>query len=261
MRKTGLLIVIFSLFASLSLAQDPTGRQIFEEHRDRHSISNVLDHVVMLLIDKNGNRKIRSLKRYNKKFEDGLKRSMIVFLEPGDLKGTTLLTRQLAENEYKQWIYLPGRNAMQRIASRSQRSAFMGSDFTYEDLQPDLLDNYNFSTPESETIEGKDCFVIVMTPKNKKNTSYGKRIFWIRKDIYFTMKIEFFDHHKRLIKTQTNHELTTEGNGVWYAKKVLMDNHKKKHKTLMGLKERHENKEIDNTFFTQKNILKGMHME
>ena len=157
MRKIGLIIILF-LLSSLSWAQEPTGRIIFEKHRDKHRVTNVMDHVVMLLIDKNGNRKVRSLKRYNKKFQDSFMRSLIVFLEPSDLKGTALLTRQLAEDEYKQWLYLPDQKVLQRIASRSKRSSFMGSDFTYEDLQPDSMNNYNFSSPETETIDNQDCF-------------------------------------------------------------------------------------------------------
>jgi len=265
MRKISLIIICLFLWSPLlTWSQEPDGRKIFEEHMDRHHVKSVQDHVVMLLIDKKGNRKIRSLKRYGKEFKDGLKRSLIVFLTPADLKSTALLTWQLSEGEYKQWLYLPGREALQRIAAQSRRSAFMGSDFTYEDLQPDVLDNFNFSPPEIETIEDQECFVIDITPatpKIKKRTSYGKRRVWIRKDIYFTIKIEFFDHHNRLIKTQTNHELTHTGNDIWYAGKVIMENYKKKHKTLMGVKKREANIDINDSLFTQKIILNGMHVK
>ena len=265
MRKFCLIIIVLFLWApNLLWSQEPDGRKIFQEQMDRHHVTSTQDHVVMLLIDKKGKRKVRSLKRYGKEFKDGLKRSLIVFLTPSDLKSTALLTWQMSEGEYKQWLYLPGSGALQRIAAQSRRSSFMGSDFTYEDLQPDVLDNYNFSLPETEIIDGQDCFVIDITPatvKIKKRSSYGKRRVWIRKDIYFTIKIEFFDHHNRLIKTQTNHELIHTDNDVWYARKVVMENHKKKHKTLMGVKERQVNIDIDDSFFTQKNILTGMHVK
>ncbi len=265
--KKWLLIIgwgaIILIFSTLSWAQAEDGRQIMDTQADRHKVDSARDQSVMLLIDKNGNRKIREIKRYGKKSENGFNKTLLVFTSPPDLKGTTLMTQEISKGEYKQWIYLPGQQSLQRIAAKAKRSAFMGSDFTYEDMQPDNPDYYSFSSPRSETLDGHDCFVIDITPATaeaKKQSSYGRRQAWVRKDIYFTVKVKFYDRRDRLVKTQTCHELKNSHGNVWYAQKVLMDNHKKKHKTLMGIKTKDVNLPIEDALFSEKTILSKKHL-
>ena len=210
------------------------GRKIIETQRDRHGVESAQDQSVMLLIDKKGKRNVREIKRYGKKLENGLRRSMLVFTLPKDLKGTALLTWEIAPGEYKQWLCLPDKKSLQRISSQSNRTPFMGSDFTYEDM------------PATQEIG--------------KKSAYGKRRVWIQKDIYFTVKIQFFNRRNTLMKTQTSHSLKNSHGRVWYAKKVLMDNHLKNHKTLMGIKTKQVNIDIDDDFFTEKTILGGKYL-
>ncbi len=239
------------------------GRNIIETQRDRHGVESAQDYSVMLLIDKKGKRNVREIKRYGKKLENGLHRSMLVFTLPKDLKGTALLTWEIAPGEYKQWLCLPDKKSLQRISSQSNRTPFMGSDFTYEDMQPDTLDNYLFSSPDTQVLDDKECFVIDITPATReigKKSAYGKRRVWIQKDIYFTVKIQFFDRRNNLMKTQTSHSLKNSHGTVWYAQKVLMDNHRKNHKTLLGIKTKQVNLDIADGFFTEKTILSGKHL-
>jgi hypothetical protein len=245
------------------LAQHSEGRQIMETQKEKHQVKTARDHVVMLLIDKNGDRKVRELKRYAKESDNGLRQAMIVFTSPADLKGTTLMTLELSKGEYRQSMHLPGQTSLQRIADKSRRTAFMGSDFTYEDLQPEAPDNYIFSLAEPQRLDDQDCFVVDVIPgdkETKRNSAYGRRRVWVRKDIYFTLKIEFYDKRDQLVKTQTSHDLKHSHDTVWYAEKVLMENHQKNHKTLMGIKTKEVNVPIDDGLFTEKTILSNKHL-
>jgi outer membrane lipoprotein-sorting protein len=254
---------LFSPLVCLAQQQHSEGRQIMETQMERHKVKTARDHVVMLLIDKDGARKIRELKRYAKEDDNDLRQALIVFTSPSDLKGTTLLTIEASKGEYRQWLHLPGQTSLQRIAEKSKRTAFMGSDFTYEDLQPEDPDNYVFSLAEPGQIDGHDCFVIDITPADReteKNSAYSRRRAWVRKDIYFTLKIEFYDKRDQLVKTQTSHDLKHSHDTVWYAEKVLMENLQKNHKTLMGIKTKEVNVPIDDALFTEKTILSNKHL-
>jgi hypothetical protein len=183
-------------------------------------------------------------------------------VEPKDLEGTALLTWELGDGRHKQWVYLPGQNAMQLIAERGKRSAFMGSDFAYEDLQPDTVEDYVYSDPKSESIDGADCYVIEAVPateQKKKESTYGKRVVWIRKDIFFAVKIEYYDRNNRHIKTQINQGLVNVEGDIWFSEKVLMETLKTGHKTLMGVKKKQINIPLEDGMFTEKFILSGRH--
>ncbi len=152
---------------------------------------------------------------------------------------------------------------MRLVASSARKSPFMGSDFTYEDLQPDNIDNYVYSEPKTEMLEDKECYVIEMEPADRekaRSSSYGKRILWIQKDIFFALKIEFYDHRGRIMKTQTSHDLVNIGGDAWVAEKVIMEDHQKEHRTLMGVQSRDINPDLDDQIFTEKYILSGRHI-
>jgi hypothetical protein len=263
MKTIGIFLAILFACTTCPVAADGLGgKEIVEIHKKRHKVKSSADEVVMLLVDESGNKKARTLRSYAKQFEDGLSRTLIVFKEPKDLEGTALLTWELGDGRHKQWLYLPGQTAVQLIAERGKRSAFMGSDFTYEDLQPDAVEDYLYSDPKSESIDGADCYVIEVVPaieQKKKETSYGKRIIWIRKDIFFAARIEYYDRNNRHIKTQINQGLVNVEGDIWFSEKVLMETLKTGHKTLMGVKKKQINIPLEDGMFTEKYILSGRH--
>jgi len=86
----------------------------------------------------------------------------------------------------------------------------MGTDLAFENLRPENLDIHNYTLLREEENGGKHYFVIESTPstpEEKKGSAYSKRIFWIRSDIYFPEKIEFFDKRGRLSKRSVMEEL------------------------------------------------------
>ena len=153
---------------------------------------------------------------------------------------------------------------MQRIAAGGKKNYFMGTDFTYEDLEGDDLDDYNYNVLREEDLEGAPSYVIEALPASEekaRETSYSKRILWIQKDNFVTVKIEFYDRRDTLIKIQTNHEWENLQGTLWRPKKILMDNLKASHKTVSGTVERTLNQEIDDSTFTERYILSGSHTQ
>jgi len=258
------LTILAFLIPVETFAEEMTGRQIVGLVKERHAVKNDSADVIMLIIDKKGNKKQRLLKRYLKKFENGLTRSLIVFREPKDIAGTAILTWELDGGQSKQWLYLPGKRKLQRMASNGLKSYFMGTDLTYGDLMPDKIDDYNYTLTGEETLDGNVCYVIEVTPGTKEKaivTGYSKRIVFVRKDILFTVKIDFYDRRGTLLKTQTSHDLEKLEGDTWTAKKTMIIRHKKNHKTLMGIKDREVDIVLEDTVFTENFILSGKYLQ
>lgn len=243
---------------------EPAAREIMERQQDRHALENEESTIVVLLVDAKGNQQKRTLKRWSKELEDGLYRTLIVFREPEDIAGTALLTWQLEGGGNKQWLHLPGQETLRRIAGQGRKSYFMGTDFTFEDLQPDAMEDYRYVLKGSEEVDGEPCHVIEITPASRekeRGSAYGRRVAWIRKDILYPLKVEFYDRRGRLIKTQTNHELTPLTGEAWAARKALMTHHQTGHKTLMGLKSCVTDRPVEDDLFTERFLLTGKHLQ
>ena len=90
----------------------------------------------MILIDKRGNKSERDLKQYflESEEEDSGNKSALVFKTPRDISGTALLSHGNLVDDDDQWLYLPALKRVKRISSSNKTGQFVGSEFTYEDL-------------------------------------------------------------------------------------------------------------------------------
>jgi hypothetical protein len=266
--KKYLWIALLAGISTTLFAEEMTGKQIMKKQEDLQKVDSEYGEELMLIKDmKAGSQEKREARRYGKDNEDGFSRSMFAFLSPADIAGTAVLTWE-QEGEDDQWLYMPATKKMQRIASGSKKNYFMGTDFTYEDMEGEDIDNFNYTVLKTETltVDGKEwpCWVIEAIPANdekKKESGYSKRIMWIDQKTFVTLKVEFFDRRRRLIKTQTVFEIENITGTVYRAKKTMMDNTSKKSQTLTMVTTRKVNEPMDDEVFTERFILTGKHTQ
>lgn len=263
MRIVSRLIVLASFLASLfgiSFAgEQMTGRQIMEKQRDLHQSKNEEFKQDMNLIDRNGNTTKREVENYYLKAPDGLSKTMIIFLSPADVRGTGLLTWEQKGREDDQWLYLPASGKERRIAASGKKNKFMGTDFAYEDLRPENLDSHTYNLVGSEVVGGKDCYVVEALPstdQEKSESGYSKRKFWVRKDIFLTIKKEFYNKQGQLEKASADDELENISGSMWRAKRAAMEDLKAKHKTVLATTERKIDKGIPDSQFSLRELTK-----
>lgn len=262
------LIGLWIIIPLIAEAEEMTGRQVMTKQKELHKVQTEIGNEIMLLVDEGGSKEKRIVKRYAKEVGDDVHRYLVVFLDPADIRGTALLTWEQKERENDQWLYLPAQKKMQRIAKGSKKNYFMGTDFTYEDMEPEDVDNFDYTILRSETLEHdngtNECYVIEAVPANKekkRESGYSKRIMWIDKQNLFTLKVEFYDRRERLQKVQTNHALENISGTVWRAKKTLMNHLERNHKTLTGITSRQINTPVNDSVFTERFILTGKHTQ
>jgi hypothetical protein len=252
--KFSLLTLTFCLFG-IAASSGQTAREIMEQQKKRHQVDREETTVQMELINRSGNKKERTLNIYSYRQEDGLSKGLIKFTEPADIRGVGLLTwEQAADQEDDQWIYIPAAKRVKRIAAGGKKNAFMGTDFAFEDMRPERLDAHEYKLTKSESVDGHDCYVIEAVPstdKEKKESGYGKRIFWIRKDILITVKTEFYDNRDRLVKSGTSSEIEALEGNVYRAGRAEMETIRSNTKTVMITKSRSLSPDFDESFFTQ----------
>lgn len=263
MKQFFVTVAFILLLAPLAHAE-MTGKQIMEGQKKRHEVSSEYTKSVMLLIDKKGNKIKRELEQYHKKLDGNEDKYLLVYLSPASIRGTALLTWDHETTPSDQWLFLPAQKKVQRIAQASKKSYFMGSDFTYEDMEPEDIDNFSYSIVGSEDVSGKRCWVLEAlpaTPAKQKESGYSSRKIWVAQDTFISMKIEFFGKRGALIKRQIGRDFVNIKGTVWRPKKTLMDNIKRKHKTLMGVQTRTIDESLDDSLFTERIILSGKHIQ
>ena len=264
MRRGMLILATVLLTVTTAWGQDPDVRRIMEDQQRLHQSDSETATLVMVLVDKGGDKKQRVMRSWKKKMADGLSRTLMAFTEPADIAGTALLSWELADGTGKQWLFLPAMGKMQRVSNSARTDSFMGTDFTYEDMAMDDLDQFDLALTGEADVDGQACYVIEVVPATeteRRESGYSKRVFHVRKDILFTVKVEFHDPRGRLIKVQTAHDLERVSGDMWMARKSLMDNQRARHKTLMGIVASHKDAAIDDEVFSERFVLEGRHMQ
>ena len=258
--RWGVIAALAAFVPWLSLAgEQMTGRQIMDKQKQLHESKDEEFRQDMLLIDRNGNTSKREVENFYLKTPDKLTKTMIIFLSPADVRGTGLLTWEQKTREDDQWLYLPASGKERRIAASGKKNKFMGTDFAYEDLRPENLDTHTYNLLGSEVVGGKDCYIVEALPstdQEKAESGYAKRKFWIRKDIFLSIKKEFYNKQDQLEKVSVDEELENVSGSMWRSKKVTMEDLKAKHKTVLATTGRKIDKGVPDSKFTLRELTK-----
>jgi hypothetical protein len=228
-----------------------TGTEIMTKVHDRENGKSSIIESTMLLTNDKGQTKERSVRAVRKEYGD-LSKSMIRFLSPADVKGTGFLIWENADRDDDQFLYLPAlKQDPRRIASSEKGSRFMGTEFTYEDLENRKVDKDDHKLLREDKLDGKQVYVVESIPKKGSDSEYGKLISWVRPDIWIPVKIEFYDKNGALLKVLTVKKIE-QIQGIWTTMDSIMDNVQDKKKTELILGKVQYNADIPDEYFTER---------
>lgn len=257
--------VIFLGSAGVGHTEEMSGRQIMDEVADRQERPYEYEVQGMVLTDKGGSTEKRQLRRYVRKGEDGNFKYLIVFNDPPGVRGVALLTWQNKKEEDDQFLYLPsmGKN-VKRIAKGGKGNYFMGTDFSYEDLILESRDKFRYEKLPDETLGDKEHYVVDAFPETedlKESSGYKSRRLWIRKDIFFIVRVDYYDRRGRYIKRQTAENLQQIEDKTWRAGKITIDNEKEAHQTTVEVSSRSlAEADVPEGNFRQRFVTSGQHI-
>ena len=154
----------------------------------------------MILLAPDGKRQERSMEVVARR-QHGLLQSLVRFSAPDDIAGTAFLMLEHQGGASEQYVYLSGLKRTRRVVGREREGSFMGSDFTYADMQPvDPKYAHNVRLPD-DTVGSEASYVIESTIDPKSGSQYGKLVTWVRKSDFVALRTRFFDKDGKLVKT------------------------------------------------------------
>ncbi len=207
----------------------------------------------MLLRNRHGEESLRQMRVKSLEVEGDGDKTLIVFDEPRDVKGTALLTFSHKTKDDDQWLYLPALKRVKRIASRNKSGPFMGSEFAYEDLASQEIEKYTYKYIRDDELDGTPVFVIERYPVSKYS-GYKRQLVWIDKARYIPLKIEFYDRKNSLLKTLTFKGYRQYLDRYWRAEEMFMQNHQTGKSTLLTWKEYRFRTGLKDSDFTRNSL-------
>ena len=243
--RKNLLLFILALIAANASAQNATDiiKKVDAQMRgEKSSLSTMTMKIVRPTWERNVSFKAWSM---------GTDFSMVLITAPAGDKGQSFLKRSR-----EMWNYNPKISRMIKLPPSMLSQGWMGSDFTNDDLlnQSSIVVDYKHVLETTETVEGHECFKIVLDPLPHAPVVWGKIIMWIHKEKYVQIKAEYFDEDNFLVKTELTKELKViDGRNVpTYMELVPADD--EGNKTVIIIDNIEFNIDIKESFFSQQNM-------
>ena len=220
------LLILFSLpFSVLAQTAEQRGLEIAVEADRRDSgFHDSRASLQMVLRNKQGRESTRQIRVRTLEQQDDGDKSLTIFDEPADVKGTNFLSFTHKSGPDDQWLYLPALKRVKRISSRNKSGPFMGSEFAYEDLSSQEVEKFTYQYLRDESYEGMDCFVIERDPVDK-HSGYTRELVWIDKQEYRPQRVEYYDRKNAPLKTLTYQDYHQYLDKYWRASNMFMENH------------------------------------
>ncbi len=261
MKEIALMVTAIILLAGTpGFGRDLTAREIMEKNDRQMNSRDEESRFTMKLINKQGKQRTRTVSMYLKTDIRNNDKTLIRFLSPADVKGVGLLAMEDGERE-DQWLYLPALKRVRRISSSEKSDSFMGSDFSYEDVEQNDLDNYAYTLLREEALDGQSCYVIQSIPVNEqtiKETAYSRTEVWIRQDNFIAARVDYFNHKGDLFKTMRSDNIRPiDGTDKWRAHLIDMRNVSTGHHTELQYDSIHIDRGLDDNLFTQRYLERG----
>jgi outer membrane lipoprotein-sorting protein len=222
------LLLMLLLFPMAAKAETPEQKGLAiarEADRRETGFKDSTANMLMTLRNRHGQESIRKIRIKALEVERDGDKSLSIFDNPRDVKGTAFLnfTHKIGDDD--QWLYLPALKRVKRISSRNKSGSFMGSEFAYEDISSQEVEKYTYKWIRDELYEGQECFVVESYPVDKKNSGYTRQVNWIDKKEYRTLKVEYYDRKKSHLKTLTFKGYKKYLDKYWRAADMHMINH------------------------------------
>ncbi|MDA3870642.1 MAG: outer membrane lipoprotein-sorting protein [Gammaproteobacteria bacterium] len=233
------LLLIFSPLTAFNVIAETAEEQglaiAVEADRRENGFSDSTADMTMELRNQQGDTSVREIRVKTLEVANDGDKSLSIFDQPADIKGTAFLTFSHALEPDDQWLYLPSLKRVKRINSKNKSGPFMGSEFSYEDIASQEVAKYTYKYLRDETLNGIDCYVIERYPAYE-HSGYTRQVGWINKAEYRPEKIVFYDRKNSLLKTLTYSGYKKYLDQYWRADQMLMENHQNGKSTLMTWK-------------------------
>jgi hypothetical protein len=185
-------------------AAEPSAKEIMEKVTVTRKLDGSEAVVKMTVTDDKKQSRERDITMATKLYDGGKTEKRIYrFLSPADVQGTSVLVFDYETKADDVWIYLPALRKTRRVVSSQKSQSFMGSEFSYGDLNIPAIDDFDYAMSKQEPFGGETCYVIDVTPKSKEiaeSEGYSKKTYWVSKDKFTVMRGLFYDKDGKLLK-------------------------------------------------------------
>ncbi len=247
--------VLYLLMGLLVCSVSPTwaqdGREIALLVQDRADGDDSHAKVLFNVYER-GDRTLSRKAIMSRKEAGDLERLLIRFTGPPSIENTAFLTRENENGRSDQYLYKPELRRARRIDMGQRDKRFVGTDFTYEDLETRKVNEYTHERigkaacgPDEQRI----CWIVKSTPKPDTESQYAWLKRWVGQEAEMDIRVDHYNADSSVVKRFTVTEITRI-DGIWTAMRSRMEDLIDDRWTILTRKSIEYNRGLPSRMFT-----------
>ena len=236
-------------------AQQPDAAQIMSKSRDLSITGSLSANISLTITEKGGSTRSRTISMTTKSYADGLEKRIIKFIEPADVRGTSMLVVDNKNSADEMWIYLPALKKTRRIVTSEKGKSFMSSEFSNADMTSPTISDFTHKHLEKSGTNNQ--WIIESTPVNEDKADeygYSKKISYISVDKSQVQKMEFYNFDNELFKVIEIKSIFPLSDGKYLVKDMVASNLNTNRKSEILFSKINEGIKVDDSNFTIQNL-------
>ncbi|MBD3610504.1 MAG: outer membrane lipoprotein-sorting protein [Gammaproteobacteria bacterium] len=239
--------LLFSIFTPLdTYAEEPTGQQIVGSVEALLWGDTAQGRYAMTITTPHWQRTLEM-----RVWMDRPERTFIRILAPRKEKGIGSL-----RIKDEMWNYLPKVERTIKVPPSMMLQAWMGSDFTNDDLvkESNVINDYQHRITTTRVIDGAESYIIEAIPHKGAAVVWGKLVYYVRKKDLMPVKQEYYSERGELIKVLSFSEPQEMGGRHLPTRWRMQTMGKEGHETVIVVKEVEFDRPINNRVFSLSNL-------
>jgi predicted RND superfamily exporter protein len=244
-------------------AQTWDGRAVAERVASRPEANALTRTIAMTLTDKRGRVRNRRAIVF-RRTADEERVTRITYLAPKAVRELTFLSRELdAGSRDERWLYIPATRKVRRIPASDRGDYFLGTDFTYEDIQSNFkfeVADFTFDYTGEQERSGQRIHAISGTPVTSqlsRELGYGHFRAIVEERTWFPVTIEFFTPRDEPLKTIDIDSLEVV-DGIWTPRVIRVQHHRTGHSTIFEYENIEHTETLPDALFRAQELNRGL---
>ncbi|UJX24768.1 outer membrane lipoprotein-sorting protein [Pseudoalteromonas sp. CF6-2] len=260
MKLTCFLASISIVFSAATYAEDAD--KILQQVRDRNDGKDYLSTVTLRTLSEDSVLNQRQFYMLQKDIEKD-EVMVLAIKAPADVRDISFLMRSFEEGtaqEDEQWMYLPAFRKVRRISATDKRGAFMGSEYSYYDLDKLRVTDFDSKVIKTDMLDGVETYVIEREPKSQdviNKSGYYKLVTWVDKQRKLILKQQYYDAKGILFK-QLDIDKVEKVQDIWTITASTMSNFVENKKSTFLFHETLYNQGVDDAIFRKSKLKRGI---
>jgi hypothetical protein len=195
----------------------------------------------------------RTVESYRKDC-DGSQRQLVVMREPADVAGAAFLSWIHRDRYPDMWLYLPELGKPRQLNPATRGEAFMGSDFTYEDLGAPARDDRTHEIIDQPYLYGEPAYQVESTPR--AHDLYSRIVTWVSRRTFLPLRVEYYDRNGELLKAGRFRDVRLV-NGIPMPFTLEMENVRTGHRTAVTVVHAAFDRPFDCALLSERGLSRG----